>query len=442
MMISQATSQTRLPSMLDLGVAGPVEGGEAAKSAASGGFSALLAGLGRQPAAGAVSAEGAGEGVSAEAGSAAGETGEALASGNQAAALAATGKILPVALPGLAVQAGEADASETDTLAEIDMADDGDAAAPADEISPDGAALAALVAPVLAQPAAPPDGAGTADASAASNRALPHAAAQASAAAAPHSAVATKDGEAAAPATAAGRGETASAPSVTLHVAARADNSGDRGAQRDTSGEAGGDMRGDAERGPRATARPTLETAAASPAASTTPTAPALAAVAAERAVDAPQPFAADRPGIENQLTRELSRIVDSLASAREALSAKTATLALTHSEFGELSLRFDQRRDGHLAVQLAAADPGAHRAVAAAVAERPAFAQTDIGSSQAQQQAHNGSGNGSRGAAAERDGQSAGHNAPRQDRHETPRGQGRPGTGAGGGNRRSGVFA
>ncbi|MEC9067917.1 MAG: hypothetical protein VX569_11625, partial [Pseudomonadota bacterium] len=120
-------------------------------------------------------------------------------------------------------------------------------------------------------------------------------------------------------------------------------------------------------------------------------------------------PFPADKPAIETQLARELGRIVDSLASAREAVTAKAATLALDHAEFGDLSLRFDQRRDGQLSVQLSAADPEAHRAIAAAVAERPApaFAQGDGAPANGAGQA--GSGPSARGG-AEREGNADGH--------------------------------
>lgn len=144
----------------------------------------------------------------------------------------------------------------------------------------------------------------------------------------------------------------------------------------------------------------------------------AAAAGAPAAATEAAPSVAADKPGVETGIARELSRIVDSLATAREAMTAKGATLALDHAEFGELSLRFDQRRDGQLGVQISAADPDAHRAVAAAVADRPAFAQAD-----ANQQNAPGGGNAStRGTLADRDGGSGEGSAARHERHEERR--------------------
>lgn len=65
----------------------------------------------------------------------------------------------------------------------------------------------------------------------------------------------------------------------------------------------------------------------------------------------------------------DLAQVVERLAAAREAFAPAAAAIAIDHAEFGELSLRFEQRRDGQLAVQLAATDPEAHRAIVAAVA-------------------------------------------------------------------------
>ncbi|WP_160325584.1 hypothetical protein [Pelagerythrobacter marensis] len=132
--------------------------------------------------------------------------------------------------------------------------------------------------------------------------------------------------------------------------------------------------------------------------------------------VETSNPFSADKPAIETQVARELGRIVDSLASAREAFSAKAATLALDHAEFGEVSLRFDQRRDGQLAVQLSAADPDAHRAIAAAVAERPALAAGDNGSAGTNNQTGGGA---SARAGAERDGAGTDAGGPGRERRD-----------------------
>lgn len=161
---------------------------------------------------------------------------------------------------------------------------------------------------------------------------------------------------------------------------------------------------------------------------------PQAESTVAGRMLDSP------RPAAQADALQELTRIVDRLAAAREALAPTAAALAVKHADFGELSLRFDQQRDGHLAVQLSAADPDAHRAVAAAVSERGAAAPADshTGSSHSQAQARGG-------AAAERDGNGSssttGGNAARQDQPQQRRSapqHGGPDNGA----RRAGIFA
>ena len=250
------------------------------------------------------------------------------------------------------------------------------------------------------------------------------------------------------------------APSVAIQVAPLAAGSGESGA-RSTGADA--EANEDAEKfaaADRPTARernaaeriaPELATKVAARATAEAPLAqPAPVQAAAQPVAVAAQPTPAvaaepaaaasiERPGIESQLTRELSRIVDSLSAAREAFTAKSATLALDHADFGELSLRFDQRRDGQLAVQLSAADPDTHRAVAAAVADRPAFGQADAGSSANQQQA--GANASARGNATDRESGNSG-NAPRSERGEQQRhGASTDDTDASG-QRRSGIFA
>lgn len=159
------------------------------------------------------------------------------------------------------------------------------------------------------------------------------------------------------------------------------------------------------------------------------------AATSAASASDAAPSFIADKPVMETGIARELSRIVDSLASAREAMTGKGATLALDHAEFGELSLRFDQRRDGQLGVQIAAADPDAHRAVAAAVAaDRSAFTQGDGSAPGGQQNAHSGGNASARGGSlGDRDGGAAEGNTPHRERQEgrRPADTDNPGQGA-----------
>lgn len=436
-MISQAIPQTKLPSIVELGNGVSVEGGQGLARAGIGSFSAILAGLGQQvlgnPAA-------PGDAFDSET-PLAGQAGEAPASGKQAAAIAATGKFLPPVLPVLATPAGEGgDAPQLS----IEMSAQADAGSEEQGVVTGdvacAAALTVLAAPVVTEATASPAPAPASDTVSASTRPLP----QAAAAALPSAA--GKDGEAASAAGATPRGEAASGASVALHVAPQAGNGGDRPAQRDPSGE----TRGEPERAAKLATKAAPETASAqftmlqSAPAQTAAAAPvaAQAASGAERPADGAQPFTPARPSLETQVARELGRIVDSLASAREALSAGTATLAVSHDEFGELSLRFDQRRDGQLAVQISAADPEAHRAVAAAVAERPAFAQSDAGGANGQQ-GQSAPGGAGRGAAAERDGSGAGNHAARQERGEQPqRGQARSGATDTGGDGRPGIYA
>lgn len=477
-MISLAISQTKILSLVELGSGAPIKGGEDPKGIEIGGFSAILAGLSQR----ASDAPAAPEGVAGTELAAAGQAGEASVTGEQAAAIAATGKFLPPILPVLAAPAGE---RGSDPQSSTGMADDGQGDAGSDgrghvagEVAPVSAALSALVALVVPDAAASP---GTVpvshtvpDTVSASTRPLPQVAATLPPAAG-------KDGEAAPAPLATARGEAAPAPSVAVHVAAQAGNDGDRPARHASTGEP--------HKAPERTAKPaakaapetasaqsTLTQPASTQSASTqpaspqsasaqstltqsasalsapaqgapTPTAPAApvagqAASGAERLADGAQPFAPPRPSPDTQVTRELGRIVDSLASAREALTARSATLAVSHDEFGALSLRFEQRRDGQLVVQLSAADPEAHRAVAAAVAERPAYAQSDTGGANGQP-GQSASGGAGRGAAAERDGSGGGNHAARQDRGEQPqRGQARSETTGTGSKGRSGIYA
>jgi hypothetical protein len=63
----------------------------------------------------------------------------------------------------------------------------------------------------------------------------------------------------------------------------------------------------------------------------------------------------------------DFAALVDSLARAREtALGAQDVAVAVTHAEFGRVSLRFHSE-DTALAVSLSSADPGFAPAVAAA---------------------------------------------------------------------------
>lgn len=100
---------------------------------------------------------------------------------------------------------------------------------------------------------------------------------------------------------------------------------------------------------------------------------------------------------------QDLSRIVDRLAAAREALAPATAALAINHAEFGEISLRFDQRQDGRLTAEIAGADAETHRVIAQALgAERGQNAGADTQSQASQQQQQGGQA--LRGSLAERE--------------------------------------
>lgn len=395
-MISQLLSQSKAPSILDLGAATPAAGAEAG---VQGAFSRLLSALG-------AAAQGV-QGKETVSEAAAEGEGEALPATGQPD-LAGTGKILPAdaeALPEAAENAGAAEA-----------------------------ALAALartppqvVQPVAGEPAAK---AGQASAPATAASALPLVPQLPAGLPLPVQA----EGEVAKPATPSvaiqvaplpASGETAAAPRDLALAAEKP--AADFAARLQPAGAS-------AERGrdPAAGDRPAAEPAARAPGRiaaepasvqAPVPAQPAVVAAASSAAAasDAAPSFTADKPAVETGIARELSRIVDSLASAREAMTAKGATLALDHAEFGELSLRFDQRRDGQLGVQIAAADPDAHRAVAAAVAaDRPAFAQGDGSAPGSQQNAQGGGSATARGgSSADRDGGSAESNASHRERHE-----------------------
>ena len=460
-MISQVLPQSKLPSILDLGGAKPVDGGEGGGDA--GGFSALLASLGDAVAVPEGEAEAGGGPAAAKADDAATpEIGTALPG------LAATGNILPprieviagataevavaasdVAVDPVATTAPDTQIVEEEATGEEPQAADGEDAAPSDEASVAASveAIEVLLAPTLV--AAPAAAAPVAEGAKASL-----------AAAATVVSAANCNSREPVPAQHAATDKPSAAPSVAIQVAPLAAGSGESGA-RSTGADA--EANEDAEKfaaADRPTARernaaeriaPEFATKVAARATAEAPLAqPAPVQAAAQPVAVAAQPTPAvaaepaaaasiERPGIESQLTRELSRIVDSLSAAREAFTAKSATLALDHADFGELSLRFDQRRDGQLAVQLSAADPDTHRAVAAAVADRPAFGQADAGSSANQQQA--GANASARGNAADREGGNSG-NAPRSERSEQQRhGASTDDTDASG-QRRSGIFA
>lgn len=137
----------------------------------------------------------------------------------------------------------------------------------------------------------------------------------------------------------------------------------------------------------------------------------------------------------------DLTSVVDRLVAAREAFAPVTAAMTVQHGELGDLSLRFDQHRDGHLAVQLSASDPDAHRAIVAAVSDAgfrsSADGQTGTSQQPTQSQAQ------ARGHSAEREpgqpgnGSATRHDQPQQ-RRPASQAQQRPADDR----RRAGVFA
>lgn len=88
----------------------------------------------------------------------------------------------------------------------------------------------------------------------------------------------------------------------------------------------------------------------------------------------------------------DFAALVDSLVAAREAARPQAAAIAINHSEFGPIHLRFNQD-DGGLSVSMASADPGFARAASLAmppVATAPAsgMLSSESGGQQPQQQA------------------------------------------------------
>jgi hypothetical protein len=224
---------------------------------------------------------------------------------------------------------------------------------------------------------------------------------------------------------------------VALHVGPVASASTANGTADDT---ASGGNTGDAPAQRRdimlaATTRPTPSEALRQPE-QIMAAAPVQQAVV--NAVPASEP-AVQAPRVET--LQELTRIVDRLAAAREIFAPAAETLAIEHAEFGELSLRFDQRREGGLSVQVSASNPEAQRAVAQAVGAQSFHSAADdrAGAGQPQNQPQ---GSASRGS-TEREGTSGHGNAARHDQsapqqhRQSARQQ--PG---GNGNPRSGVFA
>jgi hypothetical protein len=69
------------------------------------------------------------------------------------------------------------------------------------------------------------------------------------------------------------------------------------------------------------------------------------------------------------QTGHDFATLVDRLVEARDAASPNSVHAAITHSEFGQVSLRFDQDANG-LSVAMSSADPEFARAVQASSAQ------------------------------------------------------------------------
>lgn len=93
--------------------------------------------------------------------------------------------------------------------------------------------------------------------------------------------------------------------------------------------------------------------------------APALADAAP---VPSAQPVPAVSAPAAMPTPADINAALDRLVAAREALMPAEAALAIDHADFGEVSIRFEQRADGRLSAELRAADPELQRAVTAAV--------------------------------------------------------------------------
>jgi hypothetical protein len=106
---------------------------------------------------------------------------------------------------------------------------------------------------------------------------------------------------------------------------------------------------------------------------------PSLDAPAIVPVADAPKTTA---EGIQSG--HDFAELVDRLVEAREAASPDTVRAAISHSEFGQVSLRFDQDANG-LSVSMTSADPDFAGAVQASAASAQAQTQADGGSHQRQ---------------------------------------------------------
>lgn len=153
------------------------------------------------------------------------------------------------------------------------------------------------------------------------------------------------------------------------------------------------------------------------------------APLAAETALAAPQspnaappssaPITAPSPTAQSLTDRphDFTALVDRLVAAREALQPQSVTLAVRHTDFGAVQLRFQQDAGG-LSVAMASADPDFARAVSAAVPPVPAATASDTSGSNTASFGQNGRGDSTGGAASDGSAQSrSGQQTQREER-------------------------
>lgn len=115
----------------------------------------------------------------------------------------------------------------------------------------------------------------------------------------------------------------------------------------------------------------------------------------------------------------DFTALVDRLVQARDAVAPQTVTLALSHADFGKVSLRFEQD-DAGLSVSIASPDPDFARAASAAIPpERALPAEQQSQSSRHQSASSDTAGQSRNGANPERRDERA---TPRPNPGQTPR--------------------
>ncbi|KMS54441.1 hypothetical protein V474_21370 [Novosphingobium barchaimii LL02] len=155
-----------------------------------------------------------------------------------------------------------------------------------------------------------------------------------------------------------------------------------------------------------------------------------------------PSPDGASAPSSTGETPQDFATLVSRLAEAREAASPHVVRTALSHAEFGRVSMQIGHE-DGGLSVTLASRDPefnGAVQAAAAAAAnsaagngdparpENPAQQQPNTGHPQTSANANT---NGGQSQQARREGSAFGHLQDQQQHRAPPRSRGeqRPGS-------------